>query len=66
LTIKNTDYIKADAFAFYSINGNSFIDFMKLSKVENVCEFLEKVVEHNQKKRIILILDNCRIDLNLR
>ncbi len=39
---------------------------MELSKAENVCEFLEKVVEHYQKKRIILILDNCRIELNLR
>lgn len=34
LMIKNTDYIKANAFAFYSINGNNFIDFMELSKAE--------------------------------
>jgi putative transposase len=58
--IKNTDYIKANAFAFYSINGNNFIDFMELSKAENVCKFLEEIVEHNQKKRIILILDNSK------
>jgi putative transposase len=58
--IKNTDYIKANAFAFYSINGNNFIDFMELSKAENVCEFLEKIVEHNQEKKIILILDNSK------
>ncbi len=33
---------------------------MELSKAENVCEFLEKIVEHNQKKRIILVLDNSK------
>jgi putative transposase len=58
--IKNTDYIKANAFAFYSINGNNLIDFMESSKAENVCEFLEKIVEQNSGKRIILVLDNSR------
>lgn len=58
--IKNTDYIKANAFAFYSINGNNLIDFMESSKAENVCEFLEKIVKQNPGKRIILVLDNSR------
>jgi transposase len=58
--IKNTDYIKANAFAFYSINGNSLINFMEDSKAENVCEFLEKIVEHNPGKKTILILDNSK------
>lgn len=58
--MKNMDYVKSNAFAFYSINGNNFIDFMESSKAENVCEFLEKIVEYNQKKRIILILDNSK------
>jgi transposase len=58
--MKNTDYVKSNAFAFYSINGSNFIDFMESSKAENVCEFLEKIVECNQKKRIILVLDNSR------
>lgn len=58
--IKNMDYIKANAFAFYSINGNNLIDFMESSKAENVCEFLEKIVEQNPKKRIILVLDNSK------
>ena len=58
--IKNTDYIKANAFAFYSINGSNLIDFMGSSKAEDVCEFLEKIVEQNPGKRIILILDNSR------
>jgi transposase len=58
--IKNTDYIKANAFAFYSINGNNLIDFMESSKAENVCEFLVKIVEQNPEKRIILVLDNSK------
>jgi transposase len=58
--IKNTDYIKANAFAFYSINGKNLIDFMASSKAENVCEFLVKIVEQNPKTKIILILDNSR------
>ncbi len=58
--IKNTDYIKANAFAFYSINGNNLIDFMENSKAESVCEFLEKIVEENKGKRIILVLDNSK------
>jgi transposase len=58
--IKNTDYIKANAFAFYSINGNNLIDFRESSKAENVCEFLAKIVEQNPRKRIILVLDNSK------
>ena len=58
--IKNTDYIKANAFAFYSINGKNLIDFMESSKAENVFEFLEKVMEQNTKKRTILVLENSK------
>ena len=58
--IKNTDCIKANAFAFYSINGRNLIDFMESSKAENVCEFLVKIVEQNPETKIILILDNSR------
>ena len=59
--IKNTDYIKANAFVFYSINGSNLIDFMESLKAENVCEFLVKIVEQNPGKRIILVLDNSRL-----
>lgn len=58
--IKNTDYIKANAFAFYSINENNCIDFKESSKAESVCEFLEKIVEKNKEKMIVLILDNSK------
>lgn len=57
---KNTDYIKANAFAFYSINGKNCIDFKESSKAESVCEFLEKIVEKNKEKMIVLILDNSK------
>lgn len=57
---KNTDYIKANAFAFYSINGNNLIDFMESSKAENVCQFLEEIQKQNPGRRIILVLDNAR------
>jgi putative transposase len=57
---KNTDHIKANAFAFYSINGNNLIDFKESSKTESICEFLEKIVENNKKKIIILVLDNSK------
>jgi putative transposase len=57
---KNTDYIKANAFAFYSINGNNLIDFKESSKAESICEFLEEIAEKNKKKIIILVLDNSK------
>jgi putative transposase len=55
---KNTDYIKANAFAFYSLNGNNLIEFKDCSRAENLCEFLEKITEENKGKIIVLILDN--------
>lgn len=58
--IKNTDYIKANVFAFYSINGNNLIDFKESSKAESVCEFLEKIAKENRGKIIVLILDNFK------
>lgn len=60
LMIKNTDHIKANSFAFYSINGNNLIDFKENSKAESVCEFFEKIMEKNKKKIIILLLDNLK------
>ena len=58
--IKNTDYVKANAFAFYSLNGNNIIEFKDSSKAESVCEFLDKIVEKNKGKIIVLVLDNSK------
>lgn len=60
LMLKNTDYIKANAFASYSINGNNLIDFKESSKAESICEFLEEIAEENKGKIIVLILDNLK------
>lgn len=58
--IKNTTRMRANTFGFYSINGNSVIDFKKHSKKEDVCEFLEHIRNNNPGKKIILIIDNFR------
>ncbi|ADI73546.1 Integrase catalytic region (plasmid) [Methanohalobium evestigatum Z-7303] len=57
---KNTDYIKANAFAFYSINGNNLIEFKDSSKSDDVCEFLEEISRINHGRPIVLIMDNAR------
>lgn len=50
--------MKANASAFYALNGNNIIDFKEGSKAENVCEFLEKIKEENDD--VIVLLDNSR------
>ena len=60
LMVKIMDYIKANAFVFYSINSESFINFIEYSKTENSCEFLTKIVEQNQTERIIFFLYNSK------
>jgi hypothetical protein len=49
--------MKANANAFYARNGNSVIDFKKISKAKDVCEFLERIKEENDGG-IIVTLDN--------
>jgi transposase len=55
---KKTDNYKANCFGFYSINGNSTVDFMDQSKQGNVCIFLDKIRMANPNRRITVILDN--------
>ena len=55
---KNTTKLRANTFGFYSLNGNSVIDFKNRSRKEEVCEFLELIRRYNPKKEIILQLDN--------
>lgn len=52
--------MKANAFAYFSINGNNVIDFKENSKAGSVCEFLEYVEKENSDKKIIIILDNSK------
>lgn len=56
---KNTKRIKANANAFYAINGNSVIDFKEGSKAKDVCEFLERIKEENEYYPIV-VLDNSK------
>ena len=55
---KKTDSYKANCFGFYSINGNSTVDFMQQSRKEDVCLFLDRIRTVNPNRRITLILDN--------
>ncbi len=57
---KNTTKMRANTFGFYSINGESVVDFKGNSKKEFVCEFLEKIRERNPDKTIVIILDNFK------
>ena len=52
--------MRANAFGFYAINGESVVDFKEDSKKESVCEFLEKIREKNPEKTMVIILDNFR------
>ncbi|MHB1622713.1 MAG: IS630 family transposase [Cuniculiplasma sp.] len=56
--VKDTSKYRANTFGFYSLNGNSVLQFQDHSRKENVCRFLECIRRHNPKRRIILVLDN--------
>ena len=51
--------MKANANAFYALNGNSVIDFKESSKAKDVCEFLERIKKENDCG-IIVTLDNSK------
>lgn len=51
--------MKANANAFYALNGNSVIEFKESSKAKDVCEFLESIKEENDCG-IIITLDNSK------
>ena len=57
---KIATYVKTKSIGFYSLNGNSVIDFPREHKAGNFKLFLKKIQEKNPKKRIILILDNAK------
>ncbi len=57
---KNTTRLKANSFGFYTLNGNSVIDFKENSKTESVCDFLGKIRSKNPNLKVVMILDNFR------
>lgn len=58
--VKDTSKYRANTFGFYTLNGNSVVDFQDHSRKENIVSFLEKVREGNPEKPILIILDNFR------
>ena len=58
--LKNMDKLKANAMAYYSLNGNSVISFPQDSKKESVIDFLRKVSKENRGKGILMVLDNFK------
>ncbi|MGC8497555.1 MAG: transposase [Thermoplasmata archaeon] len=51
---------KSNTFGFYTIKGNSVMDFPEHSKKEDVIAFLEKIRLNNPKGSIMIILDNFK------
>lgn len=56
--VKDTSKYRANTFGFYSLNGNSVLQFHDHSRKEDVCRFLQCIRRYNPKRRIILVLDN--------
>jgi len=52
--------VKTHVTGFYSINGNSVIDFPESQKATDLCKFLEHIREANPKGRIVIVLDNFK------
>jgi len=53
-------YVKVKVTGFYSLNGESLIEFPESNKAEDFISFLRKIREENHKKRIVIILDNFK------
>jgi putative transposase len=54
------DKLKANAMAYYSLNGRSVISFPQDSKRKAVRVFMRKVRKKNPGKGIIIVLDNLK------
>ena len=53
-------YVKAKVVGFYTINGESLIEFSESNRAEDFIAFLRKIRESNPEKRIVIVLDNFR------
>ena len=52
-------YVKAKVTGFYSLNGESVIEFSESNRSDFI-SFLRKIRDANPEKRIVVILDNFR------
>ena len=53
-------YVKAKVVGFYTINGESLIEFSESNRAEDFVTFLRKIRDLNPEKRIVIVLDNFR------
>lgn len=58
--VKNTTNLKVNVLGFYTINGNSVVDFKDDSRTGNFCTFLDTIREKNPHKKILIVLDNYK------
>lgn len=58
--VKNTTNLKVNVLGFYTINGNSVVDFKDDSRTDNFCTFLDTIREENPHKKILVVLDNYK------
>lgn len=58
--VKDTSKYRANTFGFYSLNGNSIINFQDHSRKENVVAFIKNVRDRNPEKTILIVLDNFK------
>jgi hypothetical protein len=47
---RNTSQHRANAFGFYTINGNGIIRFYHNSRTKEVCSFLEAIISNNPER----------------
>ena len=53
-------YVKAKVAGFYSLNGESVVEFPESNKAEDFISFLRKIREENPEKRVVIVLDNFK------
>jgi transposase len=58
--VKNSNMLHCNTIGFYTLNGESVVDFKKDSKAASICAFLELVRNANPDKELVMVLDNSR------
>jgi len=53
-------YVKAKVTGFYSLNGESVVEFPESNRAEDFIAFLRRIRDANPERRIVVILDNFR------
>ena len=53
-------YVKAKVTGFYSLNGESLVEFPESNRAEDFIAFLRRIRDANPERRIVVILDNFR------